>query len=95
MATVRTQKVVPGPTADEDAPGTEAPNPLGTADPRLAPGYLHTVAPDRIGADGDVIPGEPVVYTPGELLPGYVIDALKSGATLAVVAPGHFELVTS
>lgn len=48
MATAKTQKVseaaAPGAVTagpDEDAPATAAPNPLGTAGPRLSPGYLH------------------------------------------------------
>jgi hypothetical protein len=92
MAIQKVSKVVPGPVdRADDAP---APNPLGTADPRLSPGFLHTVSPDRTGPDGDVIPGEPVVFTPGELLPPFVLDALRAGATLAVEGPGHFRLVT-
>ena len=57
------------------------------ADPRLAPGYVHVdagVQPDH---------GEPVVYTPGELLPDYVLAALAAGGTLKVEGPGVFRLV--
>jgi hypothetical protein len=67
---------------DGDAP---APTGLTGGDARLAPGYVHVDAhPDH---------GEPVIYTPGELLPPWVQDALKAGGTLAVEGPGHFRLV--
>lgn len=55
------------------------------ADPRLAPGYVH--------CDAHPEHGEPVVYTPGELLPEWVRDALAGGAMLAPTSPGHFRLV--
>jgi hypothetical protein len=58
---------------------------LTGADPRLAPGFVHVDAhPDH---------GEPVVYTPGELLPDWLRDKLAAGAMLAVVGPGRFRLV--
>jgi hypothetical protein len=58
---------------------------LTGADARLAPGFVHVDAhPDH---------GEPVVYTPGELLPDFVLDALAHGGSLAVVGPGRFRLL--
>jgi hypothetical protein len=70
------------PTPDDDAPAAAG---LTGGDARLAPGYVHVDAhPDH---------GEPVMYTPGELLPDFVQDALRLGGTLAVESPGHFRLV--
>jgi hypothetical protein len=67
------------------------PHPLGR-DGRLSPGYLHTVAPDRPGLDGETVPGEPVTFAPGELLPGWCQDLLRDG-TLEIEAPNVFRLV--
>jgi hypothetical protein len=53
-------------------------------DPRLAPGHVHAVNPEH---------GEPVTIQPGELMPGWMIDALVSGGSLAVEGPGVFSLV--
>lgn len=41
--------------------------------PRLSPGYVHAVSP---------VHGEPVVFTPGQELPGWVREALDAGAAL-------------
>jgi hypothetical protein len=69
------------PAPDDDTPATG----LAGGDARLAPGYVHCDAhPDH---------GEPVLYCPGELLPDWVQDALRSGGTLAVESAGHFRLV--
>ncbi len=58
---------------------------LSSVDPRLAPGYVHVDAhPDH---------GQPVIYTPGEALPDFVLEALAAGGTLAVEGPGVFRLV--
>jgi hypothetical protein len=44
------------------------------AAPRLSPGYLHVEAsPEH---------GEPVVYAPGQELPGWVQEAIDGGAAL-------------
>ena len=76
------QRVDPSPAAVDD--GVPAVGLTGT-DARLAPGFVHVDAhPEH---------GEPVVYTPGELLPDWLRDALASGATLKVESPGHFRLV--
>jgi len=58
---------------------------LTGGDPRLAPGFVH--------CDAHPEHGEPVVYTPGELLPDWVRDMLANGGTLAVTGPGRFRLV--
>jgi hypothetical protein len=42
--------------------------------PRLSPGYVHAVSPEH---------GEPVVFTPGQALPDWVIEAVDAGAVLA------------
>jgi hypothetical protein len=56
----------------------------GNPAPRLAPGYVHAVHPDH---------GEPVVYTPGQLLPDWVAEAIEGGAQLvADEAEGSFTL---
>jgi hypothetical protein len=69
----------PAPDDDDAAVG------LTGGDARLAPGFVHVDAhPDH---------GEPVLYTPGELLPDFVQEALRSGGTLAVIGPGRFRLV--
>jgi hypothetical protein len=76
------QRIVPAPPGDVDE--GQAVGVTG-ADPRLAPGYVHCDAhPDH---------GEPVVYTPGELLPDWVRVELAGGGALAVTGPGHFRLV--
>ena len=51
---------------------------------KLSPGYVHAVHPDH---------GESVTYTPGQLLPEWVADALDNGAQLVPVADGEFNLV--
>jgi hypothetical protein len=56
---------------------------LASADPRLAPGFIHAVHPDH---------GEPVTIQPGELTPGWMADQLAAGASLTVEASGVFTL---
>jgi hypothetical protein len=80
MVMAEEHRLVPPP--DDDAPAAAG---LTGGDARLAPGYVHVDAhPDH---------GEPVLYTPGELLPDWVRAALAAGGTLAVEGPGHFRLV--
>ena len=43
------------------------------AAPALSPGYVHAVSP---------VHGEPVVFSPGQLLPEWVRDELDAGAVL-------------
>jgi hypothetical protein len=57
----------------------------GNPAPRLSPGYVHAVSPEH---------GEPVVFTPGQALPGWVTDALEAGAALAADEhEGSFTLI--
>ena len=55
------------------------------AAPRLSPGYVHVAAhPGH---------GEPVVFSPGQLLPDWVAERLDAGATLTPDEhPGSFTL---
>ena len=55
---------------------------LATADPRLAPGFIHADSPD----------GEPVTITPGELMPPWMAAQLAAGGSLVVEGPGVFRL---
>lgn len=69
-----------GEGGDLDAPVLHV---MGT-DPRLAPGHVHAVNPEH---------GEPVTIQPGELMPEWLLDQLRRGATLALEGPGVFTLV--
>ena len=50
---------------------------------RQSPGFVHAVHPEH---------GEAVVYVPGELLPGWVVDALDGGRGHYDVGSGVFVL---
>ena len=55
----------------------------GNPAPDRAPGYVHATSPD----------GEPVVFTPGQVLPDWVRSALEGGGSLiADEAEGSFTL---
>jgi hypothetical protein len=49
----------------------------------LAPGFVHAIHPGH---------GEPVVFTPGELLPPWVDEALAAGAELVAGEGGLLTL---
>ena len=57
---------------------------MTVAAPRMSPGYVHAVSPEH---------GEPVVFSPGQLLPGWMAEALDGGAVLVPDEhPGSFTL---
>ena len=49
----------------------------------LSPGFVHAVSPEH---------GEPVVFTPGELLPPWVDAAIEDGARLVAGEGGVLTL---
>ena len=56
----------------------------GNTAPERSPGYVHAVSPEH---------GEPVVFTPGQVLPDWVRSALEAGGSLtADEAEGSFTL---
>ena len=50
---------------------------------RFAPGYIHAIHPGH---------GEPVTYTPGQLLPDWLLEDLAAGAPLLPESDGVFKL---
>ncbi len=54
-------------------------------DMRMAPGYVHAVHPER--------PGDGVLtYTPGQLMPDWLLGLLAAGGRLVPEAEGVFRL---
>jgi len=52
-------------------------------DMRIAPGYVHAIHPDH---------GEPVTYTPGQLMPPWLLEELAAGGRLVPESDGVWQL---
>jgi hypothetical protein len=71
--------------AEQPAQTAAAPVTVQHAVMRYAPGIVHAVCPDR--------PEHGVLtYTPGQALPGWIIEQLEAGAPLLPEAEGVFTL---
>lgn len=76
------------PASQAGKPGADGPRPAAIVhhDMRHAPGYIHAIHPGH---------GEPVTYTPGQLMPGWLLEELAAGGRLVPEGDGVWQLETA